>query len=325
MPGESFELELRPATLDDAAIVAALDTTADPDEPRDPVILRHWWVMNDENDVTMRRVAVHDGAALAFVTARHDPWKTTEERFGTIRLSLREDVWTEARFEMLVGVAEEWLRREGVATAVIRERDDLPRQLDVLNRLGYREDRRARTSELDLVERREHIVSTVAACRRQMLKSGVRLMPLSDDGDPERMAKLYRMLVEAEKDIPTTAPWRVLTFDAWRRFWFDNPGIRQDRYWIAREGDSIVGMTALDFPVTQGVPYTAMTATAPSVRGRGIAKALKYEAMNQAIELGFTRVRTNNDADNGPILRINTEMGYRLVRPTIELHRDLTA
>jgi RimJ/RimL family protein N-acetyltransferase len=312
-------------TLDDAAIVAALDTLGDPDEPRDPVILRHWWVMNDENDVTMRRVAVHDGAALAYVTARHDPWETTEERFGTIRLSLRDDVWTEARFETLVGVAEEWLRREGVITAVIRERDDLPRQLDALNRLGYREERRARTSELDLVERREHVVSTVAACRKQMLKSGVRLMRLSDDGDPEKMPKLYRMLVEAEKDIPTTAPWRVLTFDAWKRFWFDNPGIRQDRYWIAREGDSIVGMTALDFPVTQGVPYTAMTATAPSARGRGIAKALKYEAMNQAIELGFTRVRTNNDADNEPMLRINTQMGYRLVRPTIELHRDLTA
>jgi RimJ/RimL family protein N-acetyltransferase len=270
-------------------------------------------------------VAVRDGTAVAYVTARHDPWETTETRFGTIRLSLRDDTWTTARFGALVRVAEEWLRREGVLTAVIREREDLPKQLDALSRLGYKEDRRARTSELDLVERREHIVSTAAACRRQMLKSGVRLMRLSDDGDPEKLTKLYRMLVEAEKDIPTTAPWRVLNFDAWKRFWFDNPGIRQDRYWIAREGDSIVGMTALDFPVTQGVPYTAMTATAPSVRGRGIAKALKYEAMNQAVELGLTRVRTNNDADNGPILRINTEMGYRLVRPTIEMHRDLTA
>jgi RimJ/RimL family protein N-acetyltransferase len=68
-----------------------------------------------------------------------------------------------------------------------------------------------------------------------------------------------------------------------------------------------------------------LTATARAVRGRGIARALKYETMNQAIELGCTRVRTNNDADNAPILRINKEMGYRLVMPILELHRDLTA
>ncbi|HXN90542.1 MAG TPA: GNAT family N-acetyltransferase [Candidatus Sulfotelmatobacter sp.] len=326
MPGESFGLEFRPATLADAELVAVLDTLADPDEPRDASNIRHWWTMNDANDVTMRRVAMHDGAAVAFLSARHDPWETTAKRFGVIRLNLREDAWTEARFETLVKVAEEWMRQEGVITAVIRQREDFRKELDLLDRLGYRERSRARTSELDLVERRDHIRSTVAACREQMRERGIRLMVLSEDRDPEKMTKLYRMLVEAEKDIPSTTPWRVLNFDAWKRFWFANPSIHQDRYWIARQDESIVGMTALDFPSTRrGVPNTAMTATAPAVRGRGIARALKYEAMNQAIELGFSRVRTNNDADNAPMLRINIEMGYRLVRPTIELHRDLTA
>ena len=59
------------------------------------------------------------------------------------------------------------------------------------------------------------------------------------------------------------------------------------------------------------------------MRGRGIARALKYESIGQAIEAGFTRVRTNNDADNPPILRVNEEMGYRLVTPIVELHRSL--
>jgi hypothetical protein len=45
--------------------------------------------------------------------------------------------------------------------------------------------------------------------------------------------------------------------------------------------------------------------------------------MAQAIQAGYTRVRTNNDADNPPILRINNEMGYQLVSPVIELHRKL--
>jgi hypothetical protein len=45
--------------------------------------------------------------------------------------------------------------------------------------------------------------------------------------------------------------------------------------------------------------------------------------MAQAIELGFQRVRTSNDGANAPILHINREMGYRLVTPVIELHREL--
>jgi hypothetical protein len=34
-------------------------------------------------------------------------------------------------------------------------------------------------------------------------------------------------------------------------------------------------------------------------------------------------VRTANDGANAPILHINEEMGYRLVTPLIELHRNL--
>jgi len=36
-------LDLRPATLDDAAMVADLEATRDPKDPRDPQMLRFWW------------------------------------------------------------------------------------------------------------------------------------------------------------------------------------------------------------------------------------------------------------------------------------------
>jgi GNAT superfamily N-acetyltransferase len=325
MPGTTFKLELRAATLDDAGIVADLDTLRDPDEPADPVMVRHWWAMNDLSDKTMRLVAVNNGEAMAYVSARHEPWETSKMRYGNIRIGLRPDVFTNARFDELVTVVEKWLRSEGAGTSIARVREDFKKEVSGLERLGYREIRRTRSSELDLVEQRARIQTTVEACREEMRAQGVRLLRLSDDTDPQKVTKLYHMTVEAEKDIPTTAPWRVLPIEEWTQFWFENPGIREDRFWIAREGESIVGMSVLDFPVTRGVPYTAFTATARAVRGRGIARALKYETMNQAIELGCTRVRTNNDADNAPILRINKEMGYRLVMPILELHRDLTA
>jgi GNAT superfamily N-acetyltransferase len=59
------------------------------------------------------------------------------------------------------------------------------------------------------------------------------------------------------------------------------------------------------------------------VRGRGIARALKYTTIAQAIELGATLIETQNDAENAPILHLNQEMGYEPVTPVIELHRAL--
>jgi len=112
-------------------------------------------------------------------------------------------------------------------------------------------------------------------------------------------------------------------FGEWMRATFDDPGVREDRFWIARDGQAIVGLSYLEFPPVRGLPWTAFTATSKAVRGRGIARALKYESMAQAIELGYKRVRTANDGANAPILHINEEMGYRVVTAVIELHRNL--
>ena len=323
MPATDLERELRPATLDDAALVADLESMRDPQEPRDPVMLRYWWQMGDELERAMRRVRVREGSAIAFLGVSHDLWPDGEKRFGVIRPLLRYDRWSDEDFARLVDIGAEWLRSEGAETAVARVREDFHRELGVLARLGFSERRRLRTSELDLAAHRDHIVAAAQESRRRTQEQGILMIPFSDDGDPEKHRKLYETMIESGHDVPHTVPERDMTFEEWRRYWFDNPAIRQDRFWIAREGDDIVGCTILDCPVVRGVPWTAYTGTRRSVRGRGIARALKYQSMAQAIEVGYTRVRTSNDAENPAILRINAEMGYRLVAPIIELHSSL--
>src|SRR5256885_3932727 len=138
MPETISELQLRPATLDDASIVADLDTLRDPDDPRDPVLLRHWWRMTDEMEQVMRRVAVRDGNAIAFVGAAHERWNEDEKRYGTVRASLHPKMWDDSLYAQLVGLAEEWLQDEGAATSVARVRDDFKLEIAALERLGYR-------------------------------------------------------------------------------------------------------------------------------------------------------------------------------------------
>lgn len=323
MPATDLERELRPATLDDAGIVADLESRRDPMEPRDPILLRYWWQMEDELEHAMRLVLVRDGTAVAFVGATHDRWIDGEKRFGVVRPRLSDETWSQDHYAELVDLGQQWLRSEAAETAVARVREDFPRELDVLGRLGFRENRRLPTSELDLVARRDHILGEATKTKQRLAHEGIVMRPLSEDSDPDRFQKLHATMVESNRDIPRSVPKHDLSFDAWQRFWFGNPAIREDRFWIAREGDDIVACSVLDCPVVRGVPSTAFTGTLRRVRGRGIARALKYQSMAQAIEVGYTRVRTSNDADNPPILRINAEMGYRVVAPVIELHHAL--
>lgn len=319
----ALELDLRPSTLEDAPIVADLEAVRDPDDPRDPQMLRFWWTLRSENESTTRQVAVRDGAAVVFLGAGHELWENVSERFGWLRVIIHPDLWSEQDFSTLIARAEAWLRSEGAATSVLRVREDFKDELEVAGSLGYREVRRQRNSELDLVALREPLLEGADENRKRMREQGVRLLTLSEDKDPDLMTKLHEMMIETEQDIPVSVPIRRQPFDEWKRATFDNPGTREDRFWIAREGDDVVGMSVMDFPPVRGLPWTAFTATSRKVRGRGIARALKYETMAQAIELGYKRVRTANDGVNEPILHINREMGYRLVIPIIEMHRSL--
>ena len=61
-----FDLELRTATLDDAGIVADLEAARNPEDPRDPTMLRLWWAARAPDESHPELVAENDGAAMAY-------------------------------------------------------------------------------------------------------------------------------------------------------------------------------------------------------------------------------------------------------------------
>ena len=315
-------LHLRPATIEDVGLVADLETAINPDDPRDPALLAFWWKHTPGAEVSARWIAERDGAAIIYVSGAHGELKEGA-RFGSIRVRIHPDIWSEQACRDAIDRAEGWLRTEGVETAFVRIRQDLERDIRVLAEVGYREVRRSRVWELDLALNRDRLLAAAAKTRAEMEKQSVQLLTLDQDDDPAKLRKLYALDLEASDDVPKTVPWPVPAFEEWLRRMFEHPAHREDRIWIAREGEAIVGMSFLGYPPRVGIPWTSFTATARSVRGRGIARALKYETITQAIALGISRVHTDNDTENAPILHLNHEMGYEPVTPVLEMHRGL--
>lgn len=319
------DLALRPATLDDAAFAADLMTLVRPEHPVDPVLTRYSWEHPWDDSVWERYVASREGRLVGLSAQNHPrSWNAMPERYARVQVEVAPEARTTERLAALSAFAEASAAADGALRASTWAwADDLPK-LDAARERGFREERRERFWELDLAAERERIALMTAASRARMREQGIRILTLAQDEDPEKYRKLWRMSGEAELDVPTTVPHTIPPFEAFAAS-LRNPGLRDDRIWIARLGDDVVGVSMLEYPPVRGVVQTDWTGTARSARGRGVARALKCETVMQAIALGIDRVRTDNDSENAPILHINETMGYRVRGEMIQLIKELAA
>ena len=303
------DMTLREARLADAEFVADLETAVRPDDPRDPVTLKDYWRNPEENAKIERFIGEIGGERVAFAVQRHQVWKTPK-RYGNVTGDLMPGHRTPARIDALFAAMEERSRADGTKTFTIWCWEDDRLRVDVVKARGYVEERRQRFWELDLVANRAKLEAMAAQSRAKMRDEKIRVLTVDRDTDPEKWKKLWRMSEEAIRDIPTTEPFTETTFDDFMK-WMRSPGLREDRIWIARDGDAILGVSILSYPPKRGVVSTDWTGVARAGRGRGVARAVKCETVMQAIALRVDRIRTDNDFKNAPILHINETMGYK--------------
>ncbi|MDQ2953307.1 MAG: GNAT family N-acetyltransferase [Chloroflexota bacterium] len=314
-------LRFRPARLEDAAFAADMATALHPDEPEDRDSWQHWWQSADPAWTMERFIAESGGAPVGYVNHQHAPWKDMPKRYGRVGADFMPAHRSDANLTAGYDLVEERSRTTGTKIFSNYVREDDERILRFLEARGYREERRTKGWELDLVARRAALETMAAQSRAKMRESGITIQTIDEDTDPDKFHKIHEMSEEAASDVPTTVPHVREPFEQFMK-WFDSPSVRLDRMWIAREGNAIVGISVLAYPRTRGNVWTDWTGTARTVRGRGVARALKLETVMQAIALGTTSVRTENDGANAPILHLNEEMGYVRIPGFVQLLKD---
>jgi GNAT superfamily N-acetyltransferase len=318
------ELEFREANLDDASFSADVQTAVFPERPTDPVVERYWWAQPDDTFVIRRWVVRKGGSDIGVAYFEHPAWERLEVPHGDIGGEILPTHRERTALDAMLEEMERRLVADGAKRLAVRASVDDEVRLAAIADRGFREDRRGRRWLLDLAENRERIMAMTAQSRERMRVEGIQMLTLDEDDDPEKYRKLWRMNEEATQDVPTTLPNVEESFGDTMR-WLRSPSLHEDRFWIAREGNEIVGVSVLGYPPVRGIVGTEWTATARSVRGRGIARALKCETLMQAIALGVDRVRTGNDGANDPILHINESMGYRPSVSSINFLKDVPA
>ncbi len=319
-PGTPFSH--RPLTLDDADLVADVMSEADPDDPADPAGQRAWLKRDDLASRAQRYVIELEGRPVGFAGHSHPRWEEVQHRYGRVLADLRPPHRTAGHLDSLIEWAEAMAREDGVATATMRVRESDVARLDVTARRGYREQRRGHWWQLDLEANREPLLAMARESRAKMAAHGVELLTVDRTDDPEIWRRMHALSNQAIQDIPTTVPIQPESFEAFMTE-VSSPAVRPDRVWVARSGDEVVGISYLEYPPQRGHVWTGWTCTARSVRGRGVARAVKVESVVQALELGVGLVRTENDGENEPILHLNHAMGYRPIPGMVEVFKEL--
>ena len=101
-----------------------------------------------------------------------------------------------------------------------------------------------------------------------------------------------------------------MTYEIWRRHIWDYPDNDRDLSLAALVGGSVVGTTFLYSDRASGRAANSGTGVLREHRGRGLGLLMKQHSLARAAAAGITRVTTQNDETNAPLLAITAHLGY---------------
>jgi RimJ/RimL family protein N-acetyltransferase len=159
--------------------------------------------------------------------------------------------------------------------------------------------------------------------------SGIELRTIADvlDGrDGETREEFIRALYEAEapmwEDIPWATPTPHWPYERFRHMAFESGQLLPHASVIAYDGKTIAAFTMTGKRQSQD-GYTWMTGTGRAYRGRGLATAIKVEALRRAKENGLRALLTTNDEPNKAMRDINAKLGYQMLPAHVQLEKPL--
>jgi RimJ/RimL family protein N-acetyltransferase len=140
---------------------------------------------------------------------------------------------------------------------------------------------------------------------------GIALVAFPAIDSPQARDELYRATLQIWRDMPHEphVDWEDPPLQTFNRTIFERPSVLLDGFFVARDGDRIVGLSYLARR-PDGDAEVGDTGVLRDYRRRGIARALKMMVTRYATDHAIRRVHTDNRADNAGMLAINRELGF---------------
>jgi mycothiol synthase len=154
-------------------------------------------------------------------------------------------------------------------------------------------------------------LSGLEPLRRRLEGEGIGIVAFPAIDSSRARDELYRAMMPIWRDMPHEphVQWEDPTPEIFARGIFERPSVLLDSFFVARDGERIVGLSYLARR-PDGDAEVGDTGVLRDYRRRGIARALKMMVTRHAAQHGIARVHTDNRADNVAMLAINRELGF---------------
>jgi GNAT superfamily N-acetyltransferase len=153
----------------------------------------------------------------------------------------------------------------------------------------------------------------LAAAEDAVRPQGIRVETLTElrarRGD-QAIEMVHELYTTSRVDQPTLGKVTARPFEDWRREVFDELGGLPDAYFVASDGERLVGCSGVH-ESSEDVLRILITGVLPEYRRRGIARLLKLRVHAWARAHGYREIHTSTA--NAAVVALNTALGYAIV------------
>lgn len=293
----------------DYQAVVAIENAIGPETPASVSAWKHWDCTRDSQYLFRRHVAELDGEIVAAVSYGHTAWMHQPGKYF-VRISVAPRFQRRGIGSILYDfVVQEKLGPRDPQKLVSFTREDRRHGIRFLQKRGFRQVMRTPVSRLDSGA---FDVGKFEAKVQRVLASGIAIKTMRQlqQEDPEWKRKLYELEWECLQDVPSTDPFTKRSFEQFEKSTLGSPNLLPDAWFVALDGDQYVGLSVLWRNLaTDRLLETGLTGVIRSHRRRGIATAMKVNAIRYAQEHDNATIETDNE-ENNPMFQLNLQLGF---------------
>ena len=297
-------------TETDYAAALAIQNAAWPDEPE---TMEEWQYRDQTRNPQyyhQRFLVEKAGQPVAHAQAMETPWSYRPGKYGlwiTVHPDhQRQGIGGTVYDHLLTTLAA---RPLPPTMLICNVREDQTHAIRFVEQRGFRPVMRTPNSRLDVTQ---FDASRFATVLEQVKQASIAIYSVAELAtlDADHRPKIYELDWQCTLDEPMSDAPTKPSFADYCKFFFDTPNFIPEACFIAIDNGEYVGLSALYRNQAQATELnTGFTAVLRSHRRRGIATALKVNAISYAQQHGYQGIKTGNE-ENNPMFAINQMLGF---------------
>lgn len=308
----------------DYQAITDLENAIWPDMPSTVESMRHSHDTRPKDIYWQEHVAVMDDRIVGFVALGETFWSWSPGKFSVYVVvdpaHQRQGI---GRQLYDYGLAQLQAAHQ-VKALTAGTREDKPDSLQFLKSRGFVQNIREPVSALDVSA---FDPAPFAAREDQVRANGISIHSLQELAAecPDWQERYWKLDLAISPDIPSPEPFTPRPLDEWIKSQCESPDFDTATRWVARQGEEWVGISELWITkASADKAFTGLTGVTRQARRKGVATALKLQAIQYARDHGFQTIVTDNE-ENNPMFQINLALGFAPLPAWLGFRKDFAA